>query len=197
MKGSVGTIVIMPLIFGVVTLFIGLFTLSTVEPLFNVTECSFSNTAGSPQIQINGSANESALQNYTVPTLYSDVCTLHVSVLNISANGGTLTVYEYPGTTAVATITNPITASRYFSVTPTSNAVYPLNYSYVGEGDLNITTASYVRCCTGTVYRNTPGGTAYDQTVTAIAVAFSVFGLVLIIYALASAIGALKSMTKT
>lgn len=193
-RGSVGTVVILPIIVGMVIMFVGIFTLNTIEPLFDVTECGISNADGSPQIQLNGTDNESALQNYTIPTIYAASCTLRVNLLNISAQGGTLTAYEYPGSTAVATITDPDSGSSFFTVTPTSNAVYALNYTYIGDGDLNVTTNSYVRCCTSIVYQQTPGGVAYPTTTAAIGTAFAVFGLVLVIFGLASAIGSLRSM---
>lgn len=189
--------VFLAIILGVTTLFIGLFMLATIEPLFDgrVYACSYSNAAGSPQIQLNGSVNITGTQSYTISNLQGS-CALYVNVTNISAGAGTVQVRTNGTTTILSTITVPAGSSLtdVGNVTSAATGTYVGNFTHIGSELANITTGSYLRCCSTLSPRATPAGTIYPVLIPLIGTLFTVFGLILIIVGIAAALAPLKKM---
>lgn len=204
-KGQIGNTII-PVIIGVVMLFVGVFTLSTVEQVFDVTQCTNTNYAGSPALRLNGSAGMNGqstgtgLQNYSVTVRTDEVgtCSLVVALANESATNGYIEVRHYPSDMVILNITsNPAnTATHTLTGISTTTGTYAVNYTHkgvVGDNWVNVTTSSYMRCCSATEYKDTVGGQNFSPVTASIATSFVVFGFVLIVYGLSSAILTLKN----
>lgn len=197
-KGAVG-MMIGEITVGVVLLFVGVFMLAAVEPMFtSINTCSNTSATGTPEIQLNGTTNATDLQNFTIGTLVSGyTCHAVIEVENVSSTSGNVYVRVQGSATVLATIPDPTTTSTttITGLSPTASSVYQLNFTHIGADDINITTNSYVNCCSSLVRSSTPAGQNYDSVVALIGTAFSVMGLLLIIIGLAAAIGSLRNMT--
>jgi hypothetical protein len=198
-SGSVATIVA-ELIVGVVVLFVGLFALSSVEPIFSLDECVYTNYSGTPALPLNASLTAGATKNMTfAATTIKTTCDLYANVSNQSTNAaGRVTVRSGSGL-LLGTITPSATSimTKVVAIPTNSTGNLVLNFTHISGID-NVTveaTTTYVSCCTSEVRKSTVAGKYFDPMVQTAAAAFSVFGLIIIVIALATAIGSLKSMT--
>lgn len=197
MMGQKGvSAVIITIILGVVVLFVGVFMLASIEPLFDLDTCAYSSYTGSPEISLNGSANASLIQNYSVTAIASGSCNLTTQVENISATTGTINIYSPTGTLLGSITTIPATTSLTQTTGVTSSTgTYSANYTYLnGDGFVNITTTSYMYCCSSMVRDTSIAGRYFDPLTVTAATIFTILGLILIIIGLATAIGMLKGM---
>lgn len=196
LRGDI-SVALLGIIIGVVILFIGIFLLANIEPMFETDTCEITSYAGSPEIALNGSANESKIQNYTILAVAAGYsCDLITVVENISASGGNIYVRNPTGTLIQTISTIPaINSTTNITQAATSAGVWEGNYTYVGTEVVNITTGSYMQCCSDRIRDTTRiSGLYFDQLVTATGTIFAVLGLVLIVVGLAFSVGALKNM---
>jgi len=201
-NGSVA-IVIGAVAIGVTVLFIGLFMLSSIDPMFagRVTECSYTNTAPSAGAALNATAasgSTSANLTFASATNLQGYLTLVVNVSNTSATTGSyLEVRNAASAALLGNHTIPATDQQFTSSTTISHSSgnYLVNVTAFGDDNLTVpTTGTYLRRCSALVAQSGPAGQHYNSVVAMIATAFSVFGLVLIVIGLATAVGSLKSM---
>lgn len=198
LKGNVG-LLIGEVSVGLVMLFVGIFMLSTLEPIFTLDTCSHSTYAGSPEIEMNGSIDGTALQNFTIAAVAAGgQCNVSVLLENVSANtSGQVDIINQVSGAAIGSITviPATTSATIFEDVSSSIEELSLNYTYAsGHSMVNVTTATHLSCCTSLIRRNTPAGIIYDPLVVAVGAIFSVFGLLLLIFVLAPAIGSLREM---
>jgi hypothetical protein len=202
-KGSVGMIV-GEISVGVVVLFVGIFMLASIEPVFagRLTQCSYTNTAPSAAAYLNASApsgaSTSANMTFATATNLQGTCTLVLNISNVSATAGSYIEVRNAATLALLNNhTIPTTYQQFTSSTTISHSSgnYLINVTAFGDDNATITTSgSYLRRCSSLVAQSGPAGQNYDQIVASIATAFAVFGLVLIVVGLATAIGSLRQM---
>jgi len=188
------------IIVGVVMLFIGVFTLAAVEGLFvgggNLNTCTYADDVGNTNATLASTTTVSAKQNYTVGTVEGD-CVLNVHLVNISLGATTVTAHNYMTGATLGIITVPATNSNtLISITPTASAVFSVNYTLAGTGNVTVDKSlSYVHCCDAIVRNpDTISGKYFDQVANTAGTAFTVMGLVLIVIGLTMAIGSLKQM---
>lgn len=187
---------------GVTTLFIGLFMLSSIDPMFagRVTECTYVNTAPSAGAALNAtqtSGSTSANLTFASATNQQGYLTLVVNVSNTSATTGSYLEVRNTAGTLLNNHTVPAAAQQFTSSTTISHSSgnYVVNVTAFGGNNLTVpTTGTYLRRCSALVAQAGPAGQHYNSVVALIATAFSVFGLVLIVIGLAYAVGSLKSM---
>jgi len=200
-KGGVAT-VIGGVAIGVTVLFIGLFMLTSIDPMFSgrVTECSYVNTAPSAGAALNataGSGSTSANLTFASATNAQGYMTLVVNISNTSATAGSYLEVRNAAASLLGNHTIPATAQQFTSSTTISHSSgnYVVNVTAFGDDNLTVpTTGTYVTRCSALVAQAGPAGQHYSSVVSLIGTAFSVFGLVLIIIGLAAAVGSLKSM---
>jgi len=183
------------IVVGVVIMFVGIYMVDAVD-LMPVTSM-YDTTTASNTTQLNLNATAGANQNLTFSSLSlatSTGGTLTVNVTNQSAtSGGTIAVFV--NTVFVGSISVPANSSQTeFDTTlfadGTNNITFLASGSAQG-GLVNVTGAF------GNYYDITnPSdfGNIRNQTVTTTGIAFSVFGLIMIVVGLAMAIRSLHSM---
>lgn len=203
MNGSVASLISI-IVIGIVLLFVGLFILSTLEPVFQdrLFECSNTNTAPSAGTELNAtSASSLTTANITFASITNqrNFCTL---VLNISNESATAGSYAEIRNSVSALLGNHTIPATYQEITTsetiapaTSGADYIVNITAFGDDNITLqTSGSYMRCCTTLVAQSGPAGRYYSDIVSLAGVAFGVFGIVLIIVGLAAAVNSLMSM---
>lgn len=201
-RGST-VVVLGSIIVGIVVLFVGVFMLATIEPVFDgrLTECSYTNTAPSAAAEFNatsGSASTSFNMTFTSATNVQGYLTLVLNISNVSATTGSYIEVRNGETLALLNNhTVPVTAQQFTSSETITHysGNYLINVTAFGDNNVTIPTGgSYLRRCSSLTALTTPAGQIYTPMVAAIATIFTVLGLVLIVIGLATAIGSLKSM---
>jgi hypothetical protein len=197
--GSVA-LVLGEIITGIVVLFIGVFMLGSIEPMFgNLQVCTYGTDLGTPQLLLNGTLAESKNMSFTPTAVVSGTCQVHLLVTNMSNGtaGSYLEVREGgTPTTLLANITAPVLSSwtAICGVAGVTAVAKVVNITAFGRNNLTVNSTSYIYCCNALVNRPGPAGQLFQQVVATAAVAFTVFGLVLVCIGLATAIGSLKNM---
>ena len=211
--------VLIPIILGIILLFIGIFMLSMIEPMFSgmVYACSNSTTSSTPVTQpMNASLNMTRNMTFTAPTLatqnnvlYPDAsCILTLNVTNYTNiySGATLYVRNAANNNALmytlayqpSVSTTMLTFTGLKAKDGGGNMVINITTYDVGPIGANpdnytIGSGTQVLCCSSYTTQQTVAGQVYTPLTTTIGVIFTVLGLVLIIAGLALAIGILKS----
>ncbi len=196
--GSVA-LILGEIIVGVVVLFIGVFMLASVEPVFgDLKVCTLASDAGTPQLVLNGSISMSRNMSFTPTAVARGTCSISLVITNVSGTTGTYVEARDGGvpTTLLANITMPATnsATNITAISGATGVASVLNLTAYGGDNLTINSTSYIVCCDALVNRPGPAGQYFSQVASTAGICFTVFGLVLIVIGLATAIGSLKNM---
>ncbi len=198
-NGSVA-LVLGEIITGVVVLFIGVFMLATIEPMFgDLQECgTYTNNTGTPQRLFNAGLAHSKNISFTPTAVAREACSVHIMVTNNSATTGTYLVCRdgKSPTTLLENISVPITNvwTTIASISGETGVARVINITATGGNNVTVNSTSYITCCSQATQKSGPAGQFFNQTATTAGISFTVFGLVLIVIGLATAIGSLKNM---
>lgn len=195
--GSVA-LVLGEIIVGIVVLFIGVFMLASIEPVFgDLNTCTYANDLGTPQLLLNASVGlqQSRNMSFTPTAVARGTCEIYLLVTN-NTNVGTGTYLECRnGKTPALLLANiTVPATNLWIPIPAINGAIVVNMTAHGTNNVTVNSTSYIRCCNSLIRSAGPAGRYFDQVTATAAVAFSVFGLVLIIIGLVTAICSLKNM---
>lgn len=166
------TVAIGAVIVGVVVLFVGIFMLASVDPMFEgrLTECSNVDTAPSAAAALNatsGSGSTSANMTFASATNVQGTCTLVLNVSNVSATTGSyLEIRNSTGGALINNHTVPAIAQVFTSSTTIVHASgnYLANVTAFGGDNVTVPTGgSYLRCCSALVARATVAGQHYNR----------------------------------
>lgn len=197
-KGNV-SLVVGEIIGGIVLLFVGLFMLASIEPMFSgmLTECSYTATTPSGATVLNATLITSKNITFAAATNVQGYCTLVLNVTNDTAISGSVLEVRIAGiNTFLKNVTIPAVAEQatISSAIVHSSGNWLANVTAFGGDNVTIPiVGSSLTCCDSLVAQSGPAGRYYSQVVATIAVAFSVFGLLLIVIGLGTAISTLKN----
>lgn len=185
---------------GIVMLFVGVFMLTSLEPIFadRIDQCAFTSYAGTPELVLNETELQSANMSFTIATSSQrGQCILAANLYNITHQTGAYVEIADaldPDNPFVRIDAPETESSTVVTTTASAAGTYVINVTTYGYGNVTMNTTSQLSCCTSLVPTEGPAGRIYNPLVTTTGTIFSVLGLILIVIGLATAIGSLKSL---
>lgn len=204
-NGSVQQIVL-AIVIGLITMFIGVFMLTMFEPLFvgSLTECSFANTAAAAGAALNAtstSGSTSANITFASATNVLGYCYLTINVTNVSAvSGSYLLVRDAMTLGTIGNLTAPVSSTATYLTTGITHSTgnWLANVTAVGEDNISVTsTGTHITCCPSLVAQSGPAGQIYPNLNVLAGSVFTILGFVLVMIGLAAALSSIKSMTQS